>query len=326
MTRSTVPIPVVLDTDIGGDIDDTWALAMLLRCPELEPRLVLTAIGDTTYRARVAAGILAAAGREEVPIGIGPATELPLGLPEVTVQPQQALADATDLSSYAGSVRTDGIEALVECIMESPEPVTVIAIAPLTNIAAALALEPRITQNARLVAMLGSIRKGLFGAPEPAPEWNVMADVPACRAALAADWEVTITPLDSCGRVYLDGERYAAIQRATDPLLEAVMRTYREWAEAVGKAEAAEFVGIEPQIYGPQMYTSNSSVLFDTVAVYLAYEESLLEIEPLPIAIEADGMMRVSAGAPVVRVAMGLRAEGFLDHLTRQLTVGHGET
>jgi inosine-uridine nucleoside N-ribohydrolase len=55
-------IPVILDTDIGTDIDDTWALAMLTRCPELEPRLVVTATGDTTYRARFVAGMLQSAG------------------------------------------------------------------------------------------------------------------------------------------------------------------------------------------------------------------------------------------------------------------------
>jgi inosine-uridine nucleoside N-ribohydrolase len=43
------PIPVILDTDIGSDVDDTWALAMLLGCPELDPKLVVTANGDTTY-------------------------------------------------------------------------------------------------------------------------------------------------------------------------------------------------------------------------------------------------------------------------------------
>ena len=48
-------IPVILDTDIGNDIDDTWALGQLLNSPELDLKLVLTSTGDTEYRARVAA-------------------------------------------------------------------------------------------------------------------------------------------------------------------------------------------------------------------------------------------------------------------------------
>jgi len=67
MTR----IPVILDTDIGGDIDDTWALAMLLRSPEVEVKLVVTDTADTVYRARVAAKLLQAAGHAEIPVGIG---------------------------------------------------------------------------------------------------------------------------------------------------------------------------------------------------------------------------------------------------------------
>ena len=64
-------IPVILDTDIGSDIDDTWALAMLLQSPELEPRLIVTESGDTVYRAKIVAKILERSEREEIPIGIG---------------------------------------------------------------------------------------------------------------------------------------------------------------------------------------------------------------------------------------------------------------
>ena len=52
---SAKPIPVILDTDIGNDIDDNWALGLLLKMPELAPKLVLSCTGDTNYRALVAA-------------------------------------------------------------------------------------------------------------------------------------------------------------------------------------------------------------------------------------------------------------------------------
>ena len=51
-------IPVILDTDIGTDIDDTWALAMLLNCQELAPKLVVTVAGDTVYRTHLSAKFL----------------------------------------------------------------------------------------------------------------------------------------------------------------------------------------------------------------------------------------------------------------------------
>src|SRR5471032_934954 len=63
--------PVILVTDIGTDIDDSWALALALRSPELDVKLVLTDPADTVYRADVAAKFLEAAGRADIPIGIG---------------------------------------------------------------------------------------------------------------------------------------------------------------------------------------------------------------------------------------------------------------
>jgi inosine-uridine nucleoside N-ribohydrolase len=63
--------PVVFATDIGGDIDDTWALAMLLRSPELDLKMVLTETGEARYRAIVAAKFLEASGRTDVAVALG---------------------------------------------------------------------------------------------------------------------------------------------------------------------------------------------------------------------------------------------------------------
>src|SRR5262245_42941420 len=64
-------IPVIFDTDIGDDIDDTWALGFLLRCPELDVRLVVGDNGKSEYRAKLIAKFLETAGRSDVAVGIG---------------------------------------------------------------------------------------------------------------------------------------------------------------------------------------------------------------------------------------------------------------
>ena len=64
-------IPVILDTDIGDDIDDTWALTMLLKSPLLDLKLVTTTRGKAEYRGKLVAKILTAAGRTDVPVGLG---------------------------------------------------------------------------------------------------------------------------------------------------------------------------------------------------------------------------------------------------------------
>ncbi|NMC03999.1 MAG: hypothetical protein GYA24_02245 [Candidatus Lokiarchaeota archaeon] len=190
----------ILDTDIGTDIDDTWALGLVLKSPELDLKLVTTATFDTAYRAKIVARMLEIAGRTDVPIGIGPSSSDKAG-------PQNPWVLDYDLQSYPGKVHHDGVSALVDAIMSSSEPVTVITIGPLTNIAAALKREPRIAARARIVAMLGSVRIGYGGKKGPTPEYNVVQDVPACQAVLAAPWDIVLTPLDTCGTVVLDGQR-----------------------------------------------------------------------------------------------------------------------
>jgi len=64
-------IPVILDTDIGFDIDDLWALVMILKSPELDIKLITTDTGDTYYRAKLVAKTLEIANRTDIPIGVG---------------------------------------------------------------------------------------------------------------------------------------------------------------------------------------------------------------------------------------------------------------
>src|SRR5215471_21824700 len=77
--NSKPPIPVILATDIGDDIDDTWALGFLLKCPELDLKLALTEYGKAEYRGKLLAKFLQITGHERVPVGLGPDVE-PRGL------------------------------------------------------------------------------------------------------------------------------------------------------------------------------------------------------------------------------------------------------
>lgn len=269
-------IPVVIDTDIGTDIDDSWALALALRSPELDVRLVTTVSGDALYRARVARGLLGPG----IPVAVGCGG----GRGVRTVEPQRAIA-------VEGSFG-DAVPALVDACRE---PVTIVALGPLTNLAAALAADPTVADRASVVAMLGSVRVGYHGGPGPVPEYNAAADVEACRAVLAAPWSVTITPLDTCGSVVLRGDDYALVRAVTDdPLVARLLATYEAWLDDAGR---------------PDLFERRSTTLFDTVAVQLAHDERLVEIEELPLAVDDDGVMRVEPGAPVVRVATRWRDE-----------------
>ena len=296
------PIPVILDTDIGSDIDDTWALALLLKSPELDLKLVLTDTGNTTYRAQVAAKVLQAAGRTDIPIGIGLHTYDETGAQEPWVA-------GYTLDAYPGPIHADGVAALIETIMDNPEPVTLICIGPVPNIAAALEREPRIAERARFVGMHGSVRLGYGGSPEIVQESNVRYYTQECQRVFSAPWEMmTITPLDTCGLVTLTGEKYRQVRDCPDPLIQALMENYRIWAEHVTWVR-----GLDASAY--------SSTLFDTVAVYLAFSEDLLDIEELGIRVTDDGYTLIDETAKVIRCATAWKdLEAFEDLLVARLT------
>jgi inosine-uridine nucleoside N-ribohydrolase len=268
------PIPVILDTDVGDDIDDTWAIVTLLKSPELDVRLITTDYGNTVYRAKIVARLLEIAGRTDVSIGIGIKGSDNEG-------PQAGWVKGYDLAKYPGRVIQDGVQALVDTAMASPNPMTLIAIGPCPNLKAALEREPRVAPRLRLAGMYGSLHVGYDGKPTPEPEWNVKADVPAARALLSAPWHGAIlTPLDTCGRVQLKGERYARVRDSKEPLAQALIENYRlfcptqEWC-----AKDSEFV------------SAKSSTLYDTVAVYLAFSRDLVTVEDVGVRVSDEGMI-----------------------------------
>jgi inosine-uridine nucleoside N-ribohydrolase len=293
------PIPVILATDIGDDIDDTWALGFLLKSPELSLKLVATEYGKAPYRAKLLGKFLQRTGHGKIPIAVGPDVE-PRG-----DGPQAEWVKDYDLSSYPGLVRSDGAGAIVEVIMHSPQPVTLICIGPMPNVAAALEREPRIARRARFVGMDGSVRLGYGGAKSPCAEWNVKADADAAKKGLSAGWDITITPLDTCGLVTLDGARYQQMLHSQDPVAATIVENYRIWSKAGKSGAAAE---------------RHSSVLFDTVAVYLSFARQFCKMERLGIRVADDGFTIIDDRAKKMDVATEWNdLDGFRDLLVNRL-------
>ena len=295
-------IPVVLDTDIGSDIDDTWALAQLLRSPNLDLKLVVCGSGDTTYRARVAAKFLQVAGRTDVPVGLGPTGP-------ASNEFQLPWVKDYSLTNYPGTICQDGVDAFIRLVHASTGPITLISIGPVTDIAEALRRDPSIAPKIHFVGMQGSIDLGYGPGSAPVPEANVAGNVAGFRAVLAAPWaSIEITPLDTCGLVVLGGENYQRLRHSEDPMLRALFENYRIWCGLVSWMKA-------------DFFEQHSSTLFDTAAVYMAANGRLLEFETLPLSVTDHGMtVRDPAHGRPVRVAMRWKnLDAFEDDLTARL-------
>lgn len=289
--RAEVPAaktPVILDTDIGDDIDDTWALVMLLRSPELDLKLVTTTYGKAEYRAKLIAKVLTIAGRTDVPVGLGAGGRGGSG-------GQEAWTTDYDLKSYPGTVREDGVQAMIDAVNSSPVPVTLISIGPSTTIAEALRRDPGMAAKVNFVGMQGSVHKGYEGGPACA-EWNIKADIPAARVSLLAPWRtMTITPLDTCGLVRLTGRRFAFVRDCPNPLVRALLENFRVWSKNNSIGDLKE-----------------SSILFDTVAVALALPDGrrFMDIEDLSITVTEEGLMHVGPTGTKMSVAVAWKGLG----------------
>lgn len=290
------PVPAILDTDIGDDIDDTWALGLLLKSPEFDVKMVVGDFGRSNYRAKLLAKFLQTVGRTNIAVGVG------LDIRARDEGPQAPWVKDYNLASYPGRVFTNGVDAMIDMIMQSPEPVTLICIGPVPNIAAALERQPKIAEHARFFGMHGSLRVGYGGGKQPAAEWNVKADPKSCAKVFTAPWEMTITPLDTCGLVNLAGDRYARVRDSKDPIASAVIENYRIWSKKKADAE------------------NHSSTLFDTVAVYLAFSQDLCTMEKLGVRVDDKGFTVLDPSAKQINAATAWKnLDAFRDLLVERL-------
>ncbi|MBR2910383.1 MAG: nucleoside hydrolase [Lentisphaeria bacterium] len=265
-------IPVILQTDIGTDFDDNWALTMLLCQQNIDLKMVLVDTGNLRYRASVAAKVLNSFSRSDVEIG--------LGVGDDNGDWDYSLAGCVsddDLKSYPGRFSENGVERLIEIVMSSCETVTIISIGPCSGIARALELEPALAAKCRFSGMFGSIAFAHEGKPGAIAEYNVVCDIPAARKVFSAPWQqALLTPLDSCGKVRLRGEDFQKILSSEKPYLKLLMQQYALWHEHIFDRPMSGF----------------SSVLFDTVAVHLAQSTRFLEMKKMRLIVDDDGFTR----------------------------------
>jgi purine nucleosidase len=280
----------VIDTDIGDDIDDAFALALALRSPELRIIGVTTAYGDTELRARLVDRYLAAVGRSDIPVAAGVAT------PHSNVFTQEAYALRGPDHKHP-----DGVAFLLEQIRAHPGEITLIAIGPETNLAAAIQRDGATFRRLkRVVLMGGSVYRG-YGDEKrpPEPEWNIDRDPAAAKALFASGVPIFIMPLDST-QIRLQAKEREQIFSFGSPLTDQLTLLYHQWVARTDNH-------------------SPDPTLFDPVAVTFAIRPELCPVQPLRIEVDDRGMTRPVNGAPNAQVCLHSDEEGFLSLLRSRI-------
>jgi inosine-uridine nucleoside N-ribohydrolase len=292
-SRSEVQQLVVLDTDIGDDIDDAFALALLLRSPEVHLLGITTAFGDTELRARLVDRYLAAVGRKDLPVEAGVATQAPNRFTQAAYARQEP-----------DHKHGDAVTFLLREIRLHPGQITLIAIGPFFNEQAAIARDPETFRKLkRVVLMGGSINRGYDDEHSgnnhepPSAEWNVRCDPAGLRALLASGVPVFIMPLDST-QIHLTLPELGAILSHGSALTDQLTLLYHQWTGA----EAWRM-----------------PTLYDPVAVTYAIHPELCPAQPMRLEVDNEGYTHPAAGSPNATVCLKSNEREFTDLLFERI-------
>jgi inosine-uridine nucleoside N-ribohydrolase len=287
MVLGAAPAPVLLDTDIGDDIDDIFALGLVLSSPELELRGVTTVFGDAHTRALIACRFLQAVGRSDIPVASAtPPREKP------TTEGQ--FAYGLRPGAHKQMVRESAVEFLYQKLKAHSGELTLLAVGPLTNVADLLRRHPDCKPwIKRLVLMGGSVRKGYSGG-QPEPEWNIKCDIKSAREVFASGVPLVVAPLDATADLRLEPEPLRRLFGAETPLTKELRELYGLWGK-------------------------KTPVLFDPMAVALCFTDEFCTMEDLALEVDGQGITRIVTGRPNARVAVTDRRDRFVAWFAERL-------
>lgn len=265
------PSKIILDTDPG--VDDAMALLLALRSPEIDVLGVTSIYGNSTIDAttRNALNLLDFAGRSDIPVARGASQPLvnPPGATAEWVHGNDAMGNIGWTALNNPDQRPTGKRAaqfIVDTVMANPGEITLVAVGPLTNLAIALQLEPRIAKTVRDVVIMGGNVAGM-GNVSPFAEANIYSDPHAAAAVFRAGWNVTMAGLDVTQTVQMDNAYFAELAASSDRFGQFVSRIvpfYQEFHHSwYGYANGAVDMHdptaiaylIDPSLFGGEYYS-----------------------------------------------------------------------
>jgi inosine-uridine nucleoside N-ribohydrolase len=284
----TQRMKVILDTDVGTDIDDAWALAFVALHPRFETLGVTISDADTPARAKVACKLLYRAGRTDIPVAVGRKTPTP----DNRVDHQFFWAE--DFQAYKPIAKT-AAEFIVDTVKKHPGEVTLLAVGPLQNVADALRKEPNLGKSLKRVVLMSGNVYGRAGNRPPIPEWNVVASTQDAQVVYSAGLPMTIVPLDSTTLVQLADAERDRIAKHRSPVAIALETLYRLWLQN----------------------RNSRMTLHDQLAVAETADPGKFfgKCDPVPLHVDDKGFTRVDAArGKAVKVCLEPRRDEFMNY------------
>ena len=207
---------IIIDTDIGDDIDDAFALAFALNSPELNLKAVTTVFGNVEVRTKLALKLLKTFGRDDVPVATGvgkPFFERTYRLDRYlgAEVPRQAVVLVED-EPLSKPHPMHAVDLIISTVMDSKNEVTIIPVGALTNIATCIIKEPKLVEKTKLVIMGGSV-SNWFRLSVSRAEHNIRCDPEAARIVFESGIPITMVGLDVTMKCILSEEQVENIRK-----------------------------------------------------------------------------------------------------------------
>lgn len=235
---SPSPTRVILDTDIGTDVDDCIALAFLLGSPEVQLDAITTVYADVALRARMARKLLALRGGDAaaIPVYEGIAEPL-LGIQPIYWPGHEGvgLLEEGDDERFADGPAQHAVDFLIAHVLAHPGEIHLLAVGPLTNVAAAITREPRFAGALKHLTIMGGWFAVTPTSSQGPAEHNIRCDPEAAHIVLSSGAPMSLVPLDVTLRALIDRTGVEALRTTGTPYHDAVAQQIADYPGFVAR-------------------------------------------------------------------------------------------
>ena len=220
---------IILDTDIGTDVDDVMAVALAAISPELKVEGITAVYGDVDLRARMIVKVLKMLGREDIPVFAG-SRDVLLRNREIWWLGHEGEGLLRKEDTNLKYEKQHAVNFIIETVMNNPGEITLIGVGPFTNFAIALALEPRIAQNVKnIIIMVGSARLGANAAELEHSDHNVSRDPESAALLFRSGAPITMCGYDVTRQILIREEHIRRLEDRGTELNRAMANMIRIW-------------------------------------------------------------------------------------------------